>query len=99
MDFFSATIRHCPCRGPQNKHPSHLTLCGGASFVCEGGVSRHIGSSGKDAHNDLDAGCRQVIFDAIDGEAAFVTLTMPKQQMPDVSSEQFHKWVTFSPAL
>lgn len=36
---------------------------------------------------------QQIDFDAIDGEAAFVTLTMPKQQMADVSSEQFHKWL------
>lgn len=36
---------------------------------------------------------QQIDFDAIDGEAAFVTLTMPKQQMADVSSEQFHRWL------
>ena len=36
---------------------------------------------------------QQIDFDAIDGEAAFVTLTMPKQQMEDVSSEQFHRWL------
>ncbi|WP_065457094.1 rolling circle replication-associated protein [Bifidobacterium breve] len=36
---------------------------------------------------------QQIDFAAIDGEAAFVTLTMLKQQMPDVSSEQFHKWL------
>lgn len=33
---------------------------------------------------------QQVDFDAVDGFPAFVTLTMPSQQMSDVSAAMFH---------
>lgn len=36
---------------------------------------------------------QQVDFDAIDGVPAFVTLTMPSQQMGDVSASMFHGWL------
>lgn len=36
---------------------------------------------------------QQIDFDAINGIPAFVTLTMPKQQMEQVSSRQFHYWL------
>lgn len=36
---------------------------------------------------------QQVDFDAIDGVPAFVTLTMPSQQMSDVSAAMFHGWL------
>ena len=36
---------------------------------------------------------QQVDFDAIDGVPAFVTLTMPAQQMGDVSAAMFHGWL------
>lgn len=36
---------------------------------------------------------QQVDFEAIDGTPAFVTLTMPKQQMNEVASKQFHRWL------
>lgn len=36
---------------------------------------------------------QQVDFEAIDGIPAFVTLTMPAQQMADVSAAMFHSWL------
>ena len=36
---------------------------------------------------------QQVDFDAVDGFPAFVTLTMPSQQMSDVSAAMFHGWL------
>lgn len=36
---------------------------------------------------------QQVDFDAIEGVPAFVTLTMPAQQMADVSAAMFHSWL------
>lgn len=36
---------------------------------------------------------QQVDFESIDGEPAFVTLTMPSQQMNEVTSKQFHRWL------
>ena len=36
---------------------------------------------------------QQLDFDAIDGVPAFVTLTMPSQQMGDVSAAMFHGWL------
>lgn len=36
---------------------------------------------------------QQIDFDAIDGIPAFVTLTMPAQQMGDVSAAMFHGWL------
>ena len=36
---------------------------------------------------------QQVDFDGIDGVPAFVTLTMPSQQMLDVSASMFHGWL------
>ncbi|MFC2697443.1 MAG: hypothetical protein ACFN09_05485 [Bifidobacterium dentium] len=36
---------------------------------------------------------QQIDFDAIDGTPAFVTLTMPSQQMEDVSAAMFHGWL------
>lgn len=36
---------------------------------------------------------QQIDFSKITGEPFFVTLTMPKQQMEDVTSEQFHRWL------
>lgn len=36
---------------------------------------------------------QQVDFEAIDGVPAFVTLTMPSQQMNEVSAKQFHSWL------
>lgn len=36
---------------------------------------------------------QQVDFDAIEGFPAFVTLTMPAQQMADVSAAMFHSWL------
>lgn len=36
---------------------------------------------------------QQIDFDAIDGTPAFVTLTMPSQQMADVSAAMFHGWL------
>lgn len=36
---------------------------------------------------------QQVDFDAVDGVPAFVTLTMPSQQMGDVSAAMFHGWL------
>lgn len=36
---------------------------------------------------------QQIDFDAIDGVPAFVTLTMPSQQMSDVSAAMFHGWL------
>ena len=36
---------------------------------------------------------QQVDFDAIEGVPAFVTLTMPAQQMADVSAAMFHGWL------
>lgn len=36
---------------------------------------------------------QQIDFDAVDGVPAFVTLTMPAQQMADVSASMFHGWL------
>lgn len=36
---------------------------------------------------------QQIDFDAIDGVPAFVTLTMPSQQMGEVSAAMFHGWL------
>ena len=36
---------------------------------------------------------QQVDFDVIEGVPAFVTLTMPAQQMADVSAAMFHSWL------
>lgn len=36
---------------------------------------------------------QQVDFEAVDGVPAFVTLTMPAQQMADVSAAMFHAWL------
>lgn len=36
---------------------------------------------------------QQIDFDAIDGIPAFVTLTMPSQQMGDVTAAMFHSWL------
>lgn len=36
---------------------------------------------------------QQIDFDAIDGVPAFVTLTMPAQQMGEVSAAMFHGWL------
>lgn len=36
---------------------------------------------------------QQIDFDAIEGFPAFVTLTMPSQQMSDVSAAMFHGWL------
>lgn len=36
---------------------------------------------------------QQIDFDGIDGVPAFVTLTMPSQQMSDVSAAMFHGWL------
>ncbi len=36
---------------------------------------------------------QQVDFDAVDGVPAFVTLTMPSQQMCDVTAAMFHSWL------
>lgn len=36
---------------------------------------------------------QQIDFDAIDGIPAFVTLTMPSQQMGEVSAAMFHGWL------
>ena len=36
---------------------------------------------------------QQIDFDAIEGVPAFVTLTMPSQQMADVSAAMFHGWL------
>ncbi len=36
---------------------------------------------------------QQIDFDAIDGIPAFVTLTMPSQQMGEVSAAEFHGWL------
>lgn len=36
---------------------------------------------------------QQVDFEAVDGVPAFVTLTMPAQQMADVSAAMFHSWL------
>lgn len=36
---------------------------------------------------------QQIDFDVIDGTPAFVTLTMPSQQMEDVSAAMFHGWL------
>lgn len=36
---------------------------------------------------------QQIDFDGIDGVPAFVTLTMPSQQMGDVSAAMFHGWL------
>lgn len=35
---------------------------------------------------------QQIDFDAVEGFPAFVTLTMPSQQMGDVSAAMFHGW-------
>lgn len=36
---------------------------------------------------------QQIDFDAVEGFPAFVTLTMPSQQMGDVSAAMFHAWL------
>lgn len=36
---------------------------------------------------------QQIDFDAVDGVPAFVTLTMPSQQMGEVSAAMFHGWL------
>lgn len=36
---------------------------------------------------------QQIDFDAVEGFPAFVTLTMPSQQMSDVSAAMFHGWL------
>lgn len=36
---------------------------------------------------------QQIDFDAVDGFPAFVTLTMPSQQMDEVSASDFHGWL------
>jgi hypothetical protein len=51
-----------------------------------GGWSRAVARRNEQRLQSVD-------FDAIDGEPAFVTLTMPRQQMSEVSSQQFHRWL------